>query len=409
VVAVIWVGLDWAEEHHQVEVQSEAGQVLERFRVDAGVAGVSELHRVLSRHAEQPEQVVVGVEASHGLLVNALVGSGYAVYPIPPKMSARAREGDSPANAKSDFSDAHLLANLVRTRRDDLRPLAGDSELAQEVRIRARSHLRAVRQEQRLRGQLRSELGKYFPAGAELLNRDRFQFRDALAVLSVATSPEQGRRLSLSRLRTVLHRHGRSRNLDSKAAEIQTLLRAPQLELDSRRLVAAYSDEVSYLVRMLVQLASEIAELESQLATAFKEHPDAEIHLSLPGLGNVLGARVLGESGDDPARYLDGRARKNYCGNSPITRASGKSRTVGRRVARNRILADAVFLWAEAAIRTSPGARRYYDSLRQRGKAYHTAIRAIANRLAGILHACLRQHRLYDEATAWPVPGTMAA
>jgi len=406
---VIWVGLDWSEEYHQVEVQNDVGKVLARFRVGADVAGISELHRVLGEHTEQPEQVAVGVEASHGLLINALVGAGYSVYPIPPKMSARAREGDSPANAKSDAGDAHLLANLVRSRRGDLRPLAGDSEQAQEIRVRARSHLRAIRHQHRLRNQLRSELSKYFPAGAELLNSERFRFRDALAVLSTAVNPEQARRLSLNKLRASLERHGRQRNLEVVAAEIQKLLRGPQLELNAQGLVSAYSDEVRYLVRTLVQLEVEIGELERQLTAAFEMHPDAEIHLSLPGLGNVLGARVLGESGDDPTRYCDGRARKNYSGSTPITRSSGKHRVVGRRLARNRILSDAVFRWADAAIRSSPGARRYYDQLKDRGKTHNVALRAVGNRLVGILHACLRDHRLYDETRAWSLPARLAA
>src|SRR5262249_24915918 len=127
--------------------------------------------------------------------------------------------------------------------------------------------------------------------------------RDALAVLSVAPNPELGRRLSLNKLQSTLGRHGRQRNLAGKAAQLQAMLRAPQLELNSPKVVSAYSDEVSYLVRSLLQVRSEIKLLEEQLAEDFRGHPDAEFYLSLPGLADVLGARVLGESGDDPTRY----------------------------------------------------------------------------------------------------------
>jgi transposase len=405
---VIFIGIDWSEEHHQVAVQSGSGKRLKEMRIGAGVEGLSKLQETISGLAEEPSQVVIGIEANRGLLVNAMVASGYLVYGINPLTSARAREGASPARSKSDPGDAWTLANLVRTKRQDLRPLAGDSEQAQAIRVRARSHVRAIRMRQRLRNQLRSALFNFYPGALLLLGEDE-DLRDALAVLSVAPNPHRGRRLSLSKLEATLRRHGRQRNLAAKAAEIQTWLRAPQLELSSAKLVSAYADEVDFLVRTLLPVHREVAQLEQQLAADFREHPDAEIYLSHPGLADVLGARVLGESGDDPTRYANAKARKNYFGNSPITQASGKRRHVSRRIARNRLLADAACSWAKSALSASPGARRYYDQLIARKKDHHEALRQLANRLTGILQGCLRQHRLYDEALAWPTPPEEAA
>jgi len=406
---VVFVGIDWSEQHHQVELQAGSGKVLKRLRVSADVAGLTRLQDAITGAAEEPSQVLIGIESHHGLLVNALVASGYRVYPISPLTSARAREGEAPSRSKSDPGDAHVLANLVRTRRQDLRPLAGDSEQAQSLQVRARSHLRAIRLQQRLRSQLRSTLAKFFVGALPLLGDEPEDLRDALAVLSLAVNPEQGRRLSLSKLRSSLARHGRQRNLEVKAVEIQAQLRTPQLELNAPKVVSAYSDEVSYLVRTLLQVRSELAPLEEQLAVDFREHPDAEIFLSLPGLGLVLSARVLGESGDDPTRYVNAKARKNYAGNAPVTKRSGKWEMVNRRRARNRLLADASFLWANSALSASPGARRYYDQLRARGKTHNQASRALANRLVGILHGCLRRRCLYDEAVAWLQPLKEAA
>ena len=133
----------------------------------------------------------------------------------------------------------------------------------------------------------------------------------------------------------------------------------------------------------------------------FGRHPDAEIYRSQPGLGDLLGARVLGEFGDDPDRYAGARARKNYAGQAPITRASGTKRVVLARYARNRRLADALYQQAVSALTASPGARVYYDRQRARGATHHQALRALANRLVGILHGCLRHHTSYDEAIAW--------
>lgn len=135
---------------------------------------------------------------------------------------------------------------------------------------------------------------------------------------------------------------------------------------------------------------------------SFGRHPDAEIYQSQPGLGPILGARVLAEFGDDPDRYADAKARKNYSGMSPIPRASGTRRVVLARYARNRRLADALYLQAFAALTSSPGARAYYDSHRSRGATHHQALRALANRLVGIPHGCLRHRTAYSEVTAWP-------
>ena len=123
---------------------------------------------------------------------------------------------------------------------------------------------------------------------------------------------------------------------------------------------------------------------------------------SQPGLGPVLAARVLAEFGDDPHRYADARARRNYAATSPITRASGTRRVVLARVAANRRLRDALYLQAFAALTVSPGARGYYDAHRARGATHHQALRALANRLVGILHGCLRHRQTYTENTAWP-------
>jgi transposase len=134
----------------------------------------------------------------------------------------------------------------------------------------------------------------------------------------------------------------------------------------------------------------------------FRVHPDAEIILSQPGLGPILGARVLAEFGDDPHRYATAKARKNYAATSPITRQSGKSTHVLARHAHNDRLRDALSRQAFAALTASPGARTYYDQLRARKTGHEAALRQLANRLVGILHGCLKARTLYDETIAWP-------
>ena len=110
---------------------------------------------------------------------------------------------------------------------------------------------------------------------------------------------------------------------------------------------------------------------------------------------------MLGEFGDDPNRYADGKARRNYAGTSPLTRASGKKKVVAARFIHNDRLVDALNAQAFASLNASPGARALYDDLRARGIEHNDALRRLANRLVGILHGCLKNRTLYDEPTAW--------
>ena len=219
-------------------------------------------------------------------------------------------------------------------------------------------------------------------------------------MLAIAPTPRAGRRLASPRIVSALRRGGRQRRLDERAGEIQAALRAEHLHAPD--VVAdAMGATVAALVGVIGELVTQIRRLEAELADRFEQHPDAKIIRSLPGLGMILGARVLAEFGDDPNRFDSAKSRKNYAATSPITRASGKHHVVLARYARNRRLADTCHLWAFAAITASPGARAFYDHRRRTGDTHNQALRALANRLVGILHGCLKHGTPYDEHTAW--------
>jgi Transposase/Transposase IS116/IS110/IS902 family len=404
---MIFVGDDWAEAHHDVAVLDEQGCRLVQRRLADGLAGMAQLHAVVAEHAAQPGEVVIGIETDRGVWVSALVEAGYQVYAINPMSASRYRDRHAPSGAKSDPGDALVLADLVRTDRHPHRPIAADSELAEAIKVLARAHQTLIWTRQRELGRLRSTLREFYPAALEAFG-DALGDGDALAVLARAPTPEQGRGLSRSALQATLRRGGRQRNIEPRAAEIQAALRRPQLAAPPR-LTRAFAASVSATVAVAQTLSEQIGELERQLEEAFQAHPDAEIVRSLPGLGLVLGARALGEFGDAPNRYQDAKARRCYAGTAPITKASGTRRVVLARIARNRRLADACYLWAFAALTRSAGARALYDRQRARGATHHQALRAVANKLVGILHGCLRHRTLYDEATAWAQTAQTAA
>ena len=245
---------------------------------------------------------------------------------------------------------------------------------------------------------LRSALREYYPAALEAF--ESLADPDALAILGRAPTPAEAARLSVSKIRSALKAAGRQRNLDAKALEIQTALRTEQLAAPAA-VAATFGATTRATVAVIAELNHQIADLEAELATHFEAHPDADIYRSLPGLGVILGARVLGEFGDDPNRYTTAKSRKNYAGTSPLTIASGKKRAVLARHVRNRRLYDAIDQWAFCALNSSPGARAFYDQHRAAGDLHHQALRALGNRLVGILHGCLRHHTAYDEHKAW--------
>jgi hypothetical protein len=291
-----------------------------------------------------------------------------------------------------------MLADMVRTDSHQLRAVAGDSPDAGAVKVVARTHKTLIwertRQVQRLRHQLR----EYFPAA--LAAFEDLDAPDALELLGKASDPARAARLTRAQVSAALKR-ARRRDIPGKATAILATLRSEQLG-QPPAVAAAYAVTVRALIALITVLNEQVKVLEEQVGAHFGRHPDAEIYLSQPGLGPVLGARVLGEFGDDPGRYASGKARKNYAATSPITRASGKKKVVAARFIRNQRLADALMSQALSALTASPGARALYDAERDRGTEHNPALRKLANRLVGILHGCLKTRTPYDEATAWP-------
>jgi transposase len=396
----LFAGDDWAEDHHDVEVMDQAGKVLAKRRLPEGVAGMTQLHELIGRFVSgdaDEVEVVIGIETDRGPWVAALVAAGYTVYPVNPLQASRYRQRHGVSGAKSDQGDSHMLADMVRTDSHQLRPAAGDTPEAGAVKVVARTHKTLIwdrtRQVQRLRHQLR----EYFPAALEAF--EDLDAPDVLELLGKAPDPARAAKLTRAQVSAALKR-ARRRNIADKATAILAALRGEQLT-QPPELTVAYAATIRSLVAVITTLNEQVKALETEVGDHFGRHPDAEIYRSQPGLGAVLGARVLGEFGDDPHRYADGKARKNYGGTSPITRASGKKKVVTARFIHNDRLLDALMTWAFSSLTASPGARAFYDQQRAKGLEHNDALRRLANRLVGILHGCLKTRAFYDEATAW--------
>src|SRR3984885_9199927 len=396
----LFVGDDWAEDHHDVELMDQAGRVLAKRRLPEGVAGMARLHELIGQQLgedDQDAEVLIGIETDRGPWVAALAAAGYVVFAVNPLQASRYRERHGVSGAKSDRGDAHMLADMVRTDSHQLRAVAGDSPDAEAVKVVARTRKTLIwertRQVQRLRHQLR----EYFPAALQAF--DDLDAPDALELLGKAPDPAKAAALTRAQVSAALKRAGR-RHITDKATAILAALRSPQLG-QPPAVTAACAAAVRSLIAVITVLNQQVKVLQGQVEENFGRHPDAEIYRSQPGLGAILGARVLAEFGDAPNRYADGKARRNYAATSPITRASGKKKVVAARFVHNDRLVDALNGQAFAALTASPGARAFYDQQRAAGHGHNDALRRLANRLVGVLHGCLKTRTLYHEDTPW--------
>ena len=411
---MLFIGDDWAEGHHDVVVQDDAGKTLARRRLPEGADGIARFHEVvascLGEDAEpDPARVVVVIETGRGPWVKALAAAGYRVYPANPKQAARHKETVAVSGKKDDFFDAACLADMGRTRRHQIRELAADSDIAEAVKIAARAHQKLVWERTRHLLRMRSALREYFPAALEAYAGLGLTGPDALELLGKAPDPASAARLTVTQITAALKRAGRRGDLAQRARDIQAALRAPHLSQPAV-IAGAYAASVQAGAAVIAALNEQCKVMEAKVSELFRRHPDAGVYLSQPGIGDITGARILGEFGDAPGRYASAKARKNYAGTSPLTIQSGKKKTVHARYIRNRHLIDALRAQAFTALTASPGARAYYDELRAGGTGHDDALRRVAGRLTGILHGCLKHGRDYDETIAWSHrPGLLQA
>jgi hypothetical protein len=399
---VLFVGDDWAEDHHDVEVQDEHGKTLKAARLPEGIEGMTRLHELIARFLPQdgdPGQVLVCIETDRGPWVRALVAAGYQVYGVNPKQAARHRELLSLSGAKDDKADAKTLADMLRTRRHQLRRVAADSEEAAAVKVAARAHQTLIWERTRHMLRLRATLREYFPAALEAYKPLGLTGADTLELLGKAADPAAAARLTIGRITAALKR-ARRRDIPAKAAAIQAALRGEHLG-QADIVAGAYAASVRATIAVLRTLNEQITLMQAEVESCFGRHPDAEVYLSQPGMGVIIGARVLAEFGDAENRYADAKSRKNYAGTAPITRQSGKTKTVHARFVHNDRLLDALHMQAGAAILHDAGARAYYQELRGREMNHNAALRQLGNRLVAILHGCLKTKTPYSQQAAW--------
>src|SRR4051812_32987789 len=334
-----FVGDDWAEDHHDVEVQDASGRRLARARLAEGVEGIGRLHElivgVLGDEGD-PGQVSVGIETDRGPWVTALVAAGYRVFAINPRQVARYRERHGTSGAKSDAGDAHTLADMVRTDAHQLRPVAGDSPLAEGIKVITRAHQNLIWDRHRQMLRLRASLREFFPAALEAFAD--LTAPDALELLAAAPDPDRAARLSRSKIAAALKR-ARRRDVEGKAEALQAVLRSAQLRQPAE-LTGAYAVTVRSQVAVIAALNAQIAALGEQVGAHFGRHPDAEIYRSQPGLGpdfrrpwadaGLLTDVAAGRPPHALARHVGTRPPHVACAHVGVSQPAGEKRPSAR-------------------------------------------------------------------------------
>jgi transposase len=400
----VYCGIDWAEDHHDIALVDREGNLLARRRVSDDAAGLAGLLALLAGHGDSAQDLIpVAIETPRGLLVACLRATGRQVYPINPMSVARYRDRHTVAGKKSDHGDSIVLANVLRTDLHAHRPLPADSELAQAIAVLARAQQDAVWDRTQAHNKLRSHLREYYPGflAAFAAAKGGITRPEARAVLAAAPTPAQAAALTAAQLRALLRQAGRTRGIDAEATRLREAFQVPQMR-QLPLVEQAMGRQALALLGQLDAACSAAADLEQAVTESFNLHPDAGIITSFPGLGALTGARVLAETGDDRSRFQHAKGLKAYAGAAPITRASGKTRSVTHRKVKNNRLNAAGYTWAFSALTASPGARAHYDRRRDAGDRHAAAQRNLFGRLLGCLHHCLITGHHYDEATAFP-------
>jgi hypothetical protein len=408
---VLGVGLDWAEDHHDVALGLPGKGVIEQFRIVHGPDGVARLVARCLALETDPAEVRVVLETRHGLLVEALVDAGFTVLPVNPDLVARRR---GPAKKKDDAEDARICCLLALDQFVELRRLIPHGQLGAELRAIARDDDRAARDERRLGNRLRADLLAVFPAAIDIADGD---LGAAVFLRLIERWPSHTDLAAAGRDAVeALARANRHGWPDRFAERVATALATPRLAVRPE-LARAKAGSIRLAAAQLLLLREQRRAWHRRMGALLlggprhgrsqqpkdpkpgNAFPGGEIYLSMPGLGDRLAARVAGEIGEHVEQFTTPNALQCYAGTAPVTRRSGRSEfVIARRLAYNRYLGNAVQQWAFCSLQQSGWARAFYDAKIAKGKHHHAALRALGNRWLEILWHCLRLGVRYDEA-----------
>lgn len=390
-----FVGIDWADQKHDIALRAFSSQDrLERRCIESQPEALTDWVLELRERFGPQARILICLEQSRGALIHFLIGYDcFELYPINPKQLDNYRKAFSPSGAKDDPTDAELLCQFVRLHHERLHPWLADDEQTRKLGLLCEKRRQAVDSRTALSNQLKSELKQYYPLALSVLDND---LSSVLAADFLLQWPnfESLKKASPHQLRRFFYGH-QCRSEQKIQERIQRIESAQALTKD-RAIIEASTLTAQMLAQQLKALAPYIRRYEEQIAELFSQHPDYELFNNLPGAGDHLAPRLLCAFGSKRERFASALEALSFFGVAPVTERSGKSTRIHFRWACPKFLRQSFQEFANHSIRFCDWARAFYELQRSRGKAHHTAIRALAYKWIRILFRCWQNRQPYD-------------
>ncbi len=388
----VYIGIDWSERKHDLIFTNEAGGVIQKLVVPHNLEGFQQIDEARAKLGVQASECILGIETAHSLLLDFLWDREYqAVYVLPPNVVRSSQGRYRQSGARSDQSDAWLIADILRTDRQRYHPWTPGSPLLQQIRVKV-SMLNYLSKEcQRMSNRLRAVLTRYYPVAANLFSSLTAQI--ALAFIQAYPTPQAAAELSFEAFQAFARQQGhvQTKRLPRNYACLQRLQPVPEAT------TTAYSVEAQLLSRLLMELVVAKNQAERDVQELFQQHPDAFIFQSLPRAGDFLEPALLVKFGEDRQRFPTATSIQALAGTCPVTDASGKRKTVKFRYACDHEFRHIAQQWALATLKESTWAIAYYEQVRPKCSSTSHAIRCLANRWLAVVWKLWQTRQTYDE------------
>ena len=390
----VYIGIDWSEKKHDAVFINEAGSILAIVVFDHSVEGFKKFESVRQDLGLTPDEVIVGLETAHNLLIDYLWAHNYTqVYVVPPSVVKGARKRYRQSGARTDESDAELIANLLRTDRRHLYPWYPDSLLTRQMRARISLHMHLTQSSIRLSNRLRAVLLRYYPAALQVFSK--LSTPITLNFILAYPTPQAAACLGYQAFETfaVEHKHSRHQQLPARYAKLQS----PYPDA-SPETVAIFKDEAITLATLLLNTIQAHKNNRRTLRKLAAQHPDYFIFASLPGTGDFIQSGLLVKFGDDRQRFPVSGSVQSLAGTCPVTIQSGQRKSIRFRKSCDREFRHIAQQWALRSLKNSVWANAYYQQIRSRCKSNNHAYRCLANRWLAIAWKLWQTKQPYDEA-----------
>lgn len=386
-----FVGIDLADKKHDICILDSSGKILKEFIVSHSPEGLDQLLDTI-RSLPEDQEILIAAETPGHLFIQYLHALGYTVFAINPKSVDRARDRFSPAGAKDDKRDAFVIADLLRTDRHQYRPMRMDNEFLSELKHLVSDRETLVSNQKAIENQIRSCLKDYYPRALECFAK--LDQKVTIAFLRRYPTPTALKHAKHHEIVQLL-KECRHPQWESKAQTLSELAKRKQFHVP-RATVKTKSRFMLTLLKQLDLLLKEMEQYEKDIESLVKLHPDSEIFLDLKGVGANLTARLIVHFGDDRDYYPHANAVQCEAGTAPVTRRSGKRKTVRFRRACQKPFRNTMQNMATQMVKYHGWCRELFHEHRKRGRSKSECYRIVANKWVKILFAMWKKRKPYD-------------